>query len=63
MNRQRARELAREIFPCTLYDTNYRSYEELRRKDSIACDDLLDHIQFSEPLNQGSYTKLEAEGF
>ena len=56
MNRTRAREQARELFPCTLYGSYYRSYEELRRKDSIACDDLLDHIQWNEPLNPGSIT-------
>lgn len=54
MNRSKARELARELFPCTLYGTSYRSYEELVRKDRIAASDLLDHIQWNEPLNQGA---------
>jgi len=56
MNRTRSREIARELFPCTLYGTHYNSYEELRRKDSIACDDLLDHIQYAEPMNPGSFS-------
>ena len=59
MNRQRARDLARELFPMNLYGSNYRSYEELRRKDSIAADDLLDHIEFNEQLNQGSIKEYE----
>lgn len=54
MNRQKARDLARELFPMNLYGSDYRSYEELRRKDTIAADDLLDHIQYSEPMNQDS---------
>ena len=54
MNRTQARELARGLFPCTLYGTYYESYKALRRNDSIACDDLLDHIQYNEPLNPGS---------
>jgi hypothetical protein len=54
LNRTQARAIARELFPCNLYGTDYRSYEELVRKDSIAASDLLDHIEWNEPLNQGS---------
>lgn len=54
MNRTQARQQARELFPCILYDTHYKSYEELVRKDGIAASDLLDHIQWNEPLNPGS---------
>ena len=54
MNRSRARELARKLFPCKLYGTNYKSFESLVRRDRIASIDLLDHIQYNEPMNQGS---------
>ena len=56
MNRTQARNIARDMFPCTLYGTFYKSYETLSRKDPIARDDLLDHIQWSEPLPVGSMT-------
>lgn len=59
MNRARARALAKELFPMNLYGTNYNSYEALRRQDPIACDDLLDHIEFNEPLNPGSIKEID----
>lgn len=57
--RTQARELAREIFPCNMYGQNYRSYEELVRKDPIAARDLLDHIQWHEPLSPNSIKEYE----
>lgn len=51
MNRQQAREIAYEMFPIDLYGSHYETYKALRRDDPIACDDLLDHIQYNEPMN------------
>ena len=59
LNKQRAIEIARELFPCNLYGRNYRSYEELSRKDPIVRIDLLDHIIWNEPLNPGSIKEFE----
>lgn len=59
ISRKRAREIARELFPCNLYDHNYSSYDALSQRDPIARDDLLDHIQYNEPLNQGSIKEYE----
>ncbi len=51
--------IARELFPCELYGTKYSSYESLSKKDRIARIDLIDHIVWGEPLNQGCYLRLE----
>ena len=56
MNRQQARDILREYFPCNIFDHPFRSYEELRRKDSIMADDLLDEIQWNQP---SAYTFTE----
>jgi len=50
MNRTRARQIAREMFPCEIYGVHYSSYEALSKKDPICRDDVLDHIQYGEPF-------------
>ena len=50
MNRKTARLIAIEMFPMVLHGTHYKCYEELARKDRIAKEDLLDHIQWNEPF-------------
>lgn len=50
MNRTQARQQAREMFPCTIYGQYFKSYEEMSRKDPIMRDDVLDHIQYGEPI-------------
>ena len=50
MNRTRAREIAREMFPCEIYGIHYSSYEALSKKDPICREDVLDHIQYGEPF-------------
>lgn len=62
MDRARARELLREIFPCCINEIPFRSYEELRKKDTILADDLLDHIQWYEP-HQYKITEYKRECF
>ena len=59
MNRTQARAIARDLFPCNLYGTDYKTFEALVRGDRIAAGDLLDHIQYNEPLNQGSLKEIE----
>ena len=61
MNRNQARIIARDLFPCNLYGTNYKSLGELIRKDRIAYNDLLDHIEFNEPLTEGSFKKYHTK--
>lgn len=53
MNRKQARDIAREMFPCTIYGTHFESYEEMSRKDPIMREDVLDHIQYNEPIQGG----------
>tara|TARA_R110000751_G_C13451883_1_gene444236 strand:+ start:218 stop:445 length:228 start_codon:yes stop_codon:yes gene_type:complete len=58
MNRQQARQILRESFPCILLGNVYTSYEQFQRKDSIACKDVLDYIQWNQPLPPGYYERI-----
>lgn len=50
MNRKRAREILRGYFPCNIFDHPFRSYEELRKKDPKMVKDILDYIEWNQPL-------------
>ncbi len=56
ISKTEAIRIARELFPCQLYGKKYSSYESLDRLTRI---DLIDHIMWGEPLNQGCYLRLE----
>ena len=56
MKRSDARDIARFLFPCNLYGKNYRKYEDM---DRVTRNDLLDHIEYNEPLNPGSLKEYE----
>jgi hypothetical protein len=59
MNRKQAREILRELFPCKFLGHKYNTYEQFMRKDSIACREVLDYIQWHEPMPHGYYEVLE----
>lgn len=50
MLRSTARNILRSFFPCVIMDRKYFTYESLRRKDPILTDDILDHIQWNQPI-------------
>ena len=50
MNRTHARKILREFFPCYINGQFSCSYEALRRKDPILIKDIMDYIQWSEPM-------------
>lgn len=50
MNRKEARDILRMYFPCNIFDHPFRSYEELVRKDPIMSKDMMDYIQWGQPM-------------
>ncbi len=49
MNRKQAINEARGNFPLTIWGNTYQSLTSMQRKDAIAADLYLDHIQYNEP--------------
>ena len=60
ITRGSARTILRSFFPCVIQDTTsyhffricqkFNSYESLRRKDPILADDILDCLEWNQPI-------------
>ena len=50
MNRKTARNILKTFFPCQIDDFKFNSYEALRKKDPIMANDILDYIEWNQPL-------------
>ena len=50
MLRSEARNILRSFFPCVIQDRKYLTYESLRRKDPILTDDILDYLEWDQPI-------------